>query len=115
MLKRQERVHLKLGRLEGGPGKVYEKGVDILVAIELLAGAFKNEYDVAMIIAGDGDYADIAREVRGAGKTIYNAFFSRDKSYELAKESTDFIPLDTLPWTRLNLAPPPGSSWRSRK
>jgi uncharacterized LabA/DUF88 family protein len=114
MIRRQERVELKLGRLEGGPGRVYEKGVDILVAIELLAGAFKNEYDVAIIVTGDGDFADVAREVRGAGKLIFNAFFDLQKSYELSKAANGFIDLHTINWDRLRLAPQPGSRWRRR-
>ena len=112
MIRRQERVELKLGRLEGGPNRVYEKGVDILVAIELLAGAFKDLYDVAIIVSGDGDYADVAREVIGANKLIFNAFFEFEKSYELSKASTAFIPLDSINWQRLQLAPQPGSAWR---
>jgi uncharacterized LabA/DUF88 family protein len=114
MIRRQQRVELKLGRLEGGPGRVYEKGVDILVAIELLAGAFKDQYDVAIIVTGDGDFADVAKEVRGAGKLIFNAFFELDKSFELSNAANCFIPLDGIGWDRLRLAPQPGSSWRRR-
>lgn len=114
MLRRQERVELKLGRLEGGPGRVYEKGVDILVAIELLAGAYRDRYEVAVVVTGDGDFADVAREVREAGKVIFNAFFFAGKSYELAAASNAFIPLDSLNWERLRLAPQPGSTWRRR-
>lgn len=114
MIRRQERVELKLGRLEGPSGRVYEKGVDILVAIELLAGAFKDQYDVAIVVSGDGDFADVAREVRGTGKLIFNAFFEAEKSYELAKAANGFLRLDNINWPRLQLAPQPGSTWRRR-
>ena len=114
MIRRQERVELKLGRLEGPPGRVYEKGVDILVAIELLAGAFKDRYDVAIVVSGDGDFADVAREVREAGKLILNPFFRANQSHELAKCSNAFIPLESVNWDRLRLAPHPGSTWRRR-
>jgi uncharacterized LabA/DUF88 family protein len=114
MLRRQERVELKLGRLEGPPGRVYEKGVDILVAIELLAGALRDLYDVAVIVSGDGDFADVAREVTRAGKFVFNAFFQDVKSYELAKACVAFIALDTINWFALGLAPRPGADWRRR-
>jgi uncharacterized LabA/DUF88 family protein len=114
IIERQQRVELKLGRLEGAPGRVYEKGVDILVAIELLAGAFKDQYDIAIIISGDGDFADVAREVVAAGKFIFNAYFEDVKSYELARAATGFIPLDLIGWRRLELARPPGATWRRR-
>jgi uncharacterized LabA/DUF88 family protein len=112
MLVRQERVELKLGRLEGAAGRVYEKGVDILVAIELLAGAFKNQYDLAIVVSGDGDFADVAREVREAGKIIFNAFFETAKSYELAKAANGFLPIDKINWEKLQLAHRPERRWR---
>lgn len=115
MIRRQQRVELKLGRLEGGPDRVYEKGVDILVAIELLAGAFKDQYDVAVVVSGDGDFADVAREVRGAGKLIFNAFFDLSKSYELSQAANAFVPLDGINWQRLRLAPPSGTTWPRRR
>lgn len=102
----QQKVELRLGRLEGPKDRVYEKGVDILVAIELLAGALKNTYDLAVIVAGDGDYADVAKEVRAAGKTIYNAFFGASKSYELSAASNGFIDIEGLNWSRLKIVPP---------
>lgn len=103
MLRGTERVQLKLGRLEGSRNAVYEKGVDILVALELLRGAYKDEYDVAAIISGDGDYADIARAVREAGKKIVNAFFADRKSYELSKASEEFVDLGKIVWRKIEL------------
>jgi uncharacterized LabA/DUF88 family protein len=114
MIERQSRVELRLGRLEGPPGRVYEKGVDTLCAIALLAGAFKDQYDIGVIVAGDGDYADVAKEVQAPGKAIFNAFFEQEKSYELAKAATGFIALDQINIERLQLAPRPGASWRRR-
>ena len=103
MIQRTERVTLRLGRLEGPPGKVYEKGVDILVALELLRGAYRDEYDVAIVVAGDGDYADVAAEVRATGKKVINAFFSESKSYELSKSSDGFVDLNHVNWQGLRL------------
>lgn len=103
MVRGTERVQLKLGRLEGGRDRVYEKGVDILVALELLRGAYKDEYDVGIIVAGDGDYADVAAAVREAGKTVVNAFFRDKKSHELAKASNWFIDLSNIVWRNIEI------------
>jgi len=105
MLRRTERVRLLLGRLEGPPGRVYEKGVDILVAVELLRGAYRDEYDAAILVAGDGDYADVARAVSEAGKFIANAFFADARSYALAQASQAFVDLNRIPWDRIRLRP----------
>lgn len=103
MLAASARVKLLRGRLEGPPGRVYEKGVDILVALELLRGAFKNEYDVAILVAADGDYADIASAVQECGKTFINAFFHDVRSYELSNASSAFVNISELRWDALRL------------
>jgi len=109
MIRRTDKLELKLGRMEGPRDRVYEKGVDILVAIELLVGAFRGTYEIAILVAGDGDYADVARVVRAEGKPFFNAFFEYDRSHELVKASTGFLPLDDLVWKRLELyRPKPG-------
>jgi len=107
LIRGTERVELRLGRLEGARDRVYEKGVDILVAIELLAGAYQNRYDFAILISGDGDFADVARVVREAQKRIYNAFFEGRHSYELVGACNGFIDLHTIDWQRLYRAPRP--------
>jgi uncharacterized LabA/DUF88 family protein len=105
MMKRTERMTLRPGRLEGGPGKVYEKGVDILVALELLRGAYKDEYDAAILVAGDGDYADVALAVKDAGKTLVNSFLGDLKSYELSQAVSGFVDLANIQWNRIELRP----------
>lgn len=103
MLKRTERLSLLLGRLEGSPGRIYEKGVDILVALELLRGAYKDEYDAAILVAADGDYADVAHAVREAGKVFVNSFFEDVKSYELLNASDAFVNLSHVRWESIRL------------
>ena len=52
------------------------KGVDIALTKDLLSHAFLNNYDVAVLIAGDGDYVPLLTEVKRLGKVVYVAFFS---------------------------------------
>ena len=51
------------------------KGVDIMLAKDLLSHAFFNNYDIAVLIAGDGDYVPLIEEVKRLGKVVYLAFF----------------------------------------
>ncbi len=51
------------------------KGVDIALAKDLLSHAFYNNYDVAVLIAGDGDYVPLVQEVKRLGKVVYLEFF----------------------------------------
>ena len=59
------------------------KGVDIALARDFLGHAFQNNYDVAVLVAGDGDYVPLVQEVKRLGKTVYLEFF---KNYGLNEE-----------------------------
>ncbi len=51
------------------------KGVDISLTTDMLSNAFNNNFDVAVLVAGDGDYLPLVSEVKRLGKVIYLAFF----------------------------------------
>lgn len=51
------------------------KGVDITLSKDLLSHAFFDNYDVAVLIAGDGDYVPLVQEVKRHGKVVYVSFF----------------------------------------
>jgi uncharacterized LabA/DUF88 family protein len=59
------------------------KGVDIALAKDFLSHAFLNNYDVAVLAAGDGDYVPLITEVKRLGKIVYVAFF---RDYGLSTE-----------------------------
>lgn len=50
------------------------KGVDIALAKDFLCNAFFGNYDVAVLVAGDGDYVPMVNEVKRMGKVVYVAF-----------------------------------------
>ena len=52
------------------------KGVDISLTKDMLSHAFNNHYDVAILIAGDGDYVPLVEEVKHLGKRVSVIFFS---------------------------------------
>jgi uncharacterized LabA/DUF88 family protein len=51
------------------------KGVDIALAKDFLSHAFLDNYDVAVLVAGDGDYVPLITEVKRLGKVVYVVFF----------------------------------------
>jgi len=51
------------------------KGVDLALARDILGNAFRDNYDVAVLYAGDGDYVPIVEEVKRLGKAVYLSFF----------------------------------------
>lgn len=82
------------------------KGVDIQLTTDLLGHAFRDNYDVAVLFAGDSDYLPLVREVQRLGKLVYLVFFAGDGSGlsdELRLECDQFIELNGhfhSQWTR---------------
>lgn len=50
------------------------KGVDIMLAIDVLGHGYQNHYDAILLVAGDGDYVPLVEEVKRLGKSVYVAF-----------------------------------------
>jgi len=54
------------------------KGVDIALATDLLGNAHRDNYDAAVLLAGDGDYVPLVEEVKRLGKQVHVAFFDTE-------------------------------------
>jgi len=52
------------------------KGVDISLTKDMLSHAFFGHYEVACLVAGDGDYVPLVEEVKRHGKLVVCMFFS---------------------------------------
>ncbi len=71
-------------------GRQRSKGVDIALTKDMLSHAFMNNYDVAVLIAGDGDYVPLIEEVKRLGKVVCTYFFS-DYGYNISLfEAADY-------------------------
>jgi uncharacterized LabA/DUF88 family protein len=73
-----------------------EKGVDVALVTDLLAMAYRNVYDVAIIVSGDKDFEGAIDEVKRLGKRIEVACFNHVISEELKMKGDRFISLDDL-------------------
>lgn len=51
------------------------KGVDIALTKDMLVNAFYNNYDVAVLVSGDGDYVPVVEELKRMGKIVIVAFY----------------------------------------
>ena len=50
--------------------KYHEKGVDVLMAVDLLVGAYENIYDTAILVSGDGDFVPAIQRVQKLNKKV---------------------------------------------
>jgi uncharacterized LabA/DUF88 family protein len=73
------------------------KGVDISLARDMLCHAFRDNYDMAVLVAGDRDFVPLVEEVKRLGKIVVVAFIGADRgglSRELRVSSDWFWPID---------------------
>ncbi|MBG7617186.1 MAG: NYN domain-containing protein [Chloroflexi bacterium] len=91
-------IELRLGRLvySGWPSSPpYEKGVDIMLATDMITHSFKNNYEVAILVAGDNDYVGAIQAVKDNGKNVEIALFGKERtSLQLRKVADQIIPID---------------------
>ncbi|HHN46586.1 MAG TPA: NYN domain-containing protein [Planctomycetes bacterium] len=62
---------VKLGYIDRG----VQKGVDVQLVTDMILGAVRNNYDTAIVVSGDGDFAISAQAVKEMGKHVEHAFF----------------------------------------
>jgi uncharacterized LabA/DUF88 family protein len=75
-------------------GEWLEKEVDIMLATDMLALAFRNAYDTAILVSGDSDFCYTVETIQDLGKRVINATFRRNSSPLLRAVSDEVIFLD---------------------
>ncbi len=77
-------LEVRLGGSKARGGVIVEKGIDIMVATDMLRLAWTDVYDVAVLVTGDGDFAYAVGAVKDMGKHVEVAAFPANLSWELA-------------------------------
>ncbi len=96
-IKDSEVFEVRLGRLKmDGRGEPRQKGVDTLIAIDMLSKAYEDHYDIGILVAGDDDFLDVVKSVKDAGKRVYGAYFERNISPDLKDSFDKRKPLDSV-------------------
>ncbi|MBU1045737.1 NYN domain-containing protein [Patescibacteria group bacterium] len=67
--------------------KYHEKGVDVLMAVDLLIGAYENTYDTVILVTSDTDLLPAIEKVRSMNKKIEYIGFSHKPSLALIANS----------------------------
>ncbi len=69
----------------------YEKGVDIQLTTDLLTHSFKDNYDIAILVAGDSDYVGALQAVKDNGKNVQVALFGKERTSRPLREVADRV------------------------
>lgn len=114
--------HVRLGTLSGTPGKLRQKEVDVLLAVDMLTHGFYRNMSQAVLLAGDldfkpivdslvqhGTYVHVRYERHTAARTLY---WAADVGQEITFHTlynwstTDFRDTHPIPSGVSNSAPP---------
>jgi len=67
----------------------HEKGVDVLMAVDILIGAYEDLYDTVILISSDTDLLPAMNKVREMGKKIEYIGFSKKPSLAMITNSDE--------------------------
>lgn len=82
--------------------KIFQKGVDVQIAVDLVANAFLQSYDIAVLFSGDVDLLESIRTVKNLGKQVILISHDRIVSKELSHNADLFIDLSKSSESILN-------------
>jgi len=83
ILRKTPYLEVRLGGTKIAQGIPVEKGIDIMLATDLLYFAWNDFYDVAVLVSGDSDFAYALRAVKNMGKHVEVAYFESGVSKDL--------------------------------
>jgi uncharacterized LabA/DUF88 family protein len=87
---------LRLGRIKRNIKlEPKQKGVDTLLATDMVSKAFQNQYDIAVLLTGDDDFIDVVKTVRELGKQVFGLYFESVTSQGLIDALTTRLAIDT--------------------
>ena len=88
-------TELRLGRLvytSAWPSSPpYEKGVDVMLATDMLTHCFKNNYDTGILVAGDADFVGALQAVKDNGKHVEAALFGEERTSVPLRKVADVV------------------------
>ena len=87
-------MEVRLGRLvyANWPNSPpFEKGIDVQLATDLLTHAYKNNYDTAVLVAGDNDFVPALQAVKDNGKHIEVALFGKEETSRELRRVADMV------------------------
>jgi len=83
ILRKTPYLEIRLGSTKVAQGIPVEKGIDIMLATDLLYFAWNDFYDVAVLVSGDSDFTYALQAVKNMGKHAEVAYFESGVSKDL--------------------------------
>jgi len=93
-LRKTPYLEIRLGTTKLAQGVTVEKGVDIMLATDLLNFTFSNLFDTAILVSGDADFSYVLHAIKNRGIHVEVAYFEKSISKDLWNIADNRIPLD---------------------
>ncbi len=77
-------------------GRIFQKGVDVQIAVDLVSHGYKNNFDIVVVCSGDIDLLESIKTVKSLGKKVIITSHPDLMSKQLHAESDYFIDLSKL-------------------
>lgn len=90
---RKQNIEIKLGYLLFSGGVYHEKGVDVQMAVDIVRGAIKDEYDKCYLLSSDTDLLPAIQTARDEGKEVIYVGFENFVSQALSRNCSFYIVL----------------------
>jgi uncharacterized LabA/DUF88 family protein len=96
-LDRTPYLELRLGRIiQNREGNRMEKGVDVLMAGDMVYYAARNFYDTAVVVTEDQDFSPAMNLVKDLGKQVELAVFPDAQSREMIRAADKIVNLEEI-------------------
>ncbi len=82
--------------------KIYQKGVDVQLAVDLVHFAYTDAFDIVVILSGDIDLLESMKSVKNLGKHVIVFGAQSVTSEEIKREADFYIDLERLSKKELN-------------
>jgi uncharacterized LabA/DUF88 family protein len=86
-------IKVRLRKLQHQGEEMIEKGVDMLLAMDVLSLAHQDAFDVAILVSHDQDFVELVERVQALGKIVHVAGFREMISHDLRKSCDMFTDL----------------------
>ncbi|MDP2950759.1 MAG: NYN domain-containing protein [bacterium] len=86
----QQNIIINFGQIIKHPdGSRHEKGVDVLLAVEMIRYARQNKYDICYLLSSDTDLVPAVEEVKAIGKEVCYIGIAKGQSFGLTVVAND--------------------------
>ncbi|MFH1295482.1 MAG: NYN domain-containing protein [bacterium] len=99
---RKQCIEIKLGYLLISNGKFHEKGVDVQMAVDMVRGAIKDEFDLCYLISSDTDLLPAIQTAKEEKKKVIYVGFENFISRALSKNCSSYLILSKEQILRFN-------------